>query len=154
MKRISVLAGAVFALFTSGSAFAYDLAYTTTTANMRSGPTVVSRIVASSIAIRRFNVDNCSGGWCFAHIAGRTGYISSSLLEFNADAPPPRVVERTYVSRKSSARMSSPSMSIPTPITLVQRSFSVAAVRTGMAAGTMAGIITAGTVAGWHHWRR
>ncbi len=97
MKRISVLAGAVFALFTSGSAFAYDLAYTTTTANMRSGPTVVSRIVASLDRNTEVHVDNCSGGWCFAHIAGRTGYISSSLLEFNADAPPPRVVERTYV---------------------------------------------------------
>ena len=96
MKRISVLAGAVFALLISESAFAADLAYTTSAANMRSGPTVASRIVATLGSNTEIRIDNCSDGWCFGRVGGRAGYISASLLDFNADAGP-RVVERTYI---------------------------------------------------------
>lgn len=96
MKRISIAVGAAFALLASQAAFAADLAYTTSAANMRSGPTVAARIVATLGSNTEVRIDNCSGGWCFGRVGGRAGYISSSLLDFDGEAGP-TVVERTYV---------------------------------------------------------
>lgn len=96
MKRISVLFGVGLAVLASGAALADDLAYTRSSATLRSEPRSRSRVVASLSRDTEVHVRDCHDGWCYSRVGDRSGYVSASLLDFDGDTGA-TVVERTYV---------------------------------------------------------
>jgi hypothetical protein len=84
-----------FAALSAGSAKAAP-AVATTTVNLRQGPGTTYPVVAKIPGGSMIDVAGCSGEWCQASFAGRSGYVIATALG-QGGPPPPGLPPPGYV---------------------------------------------------------
>jgi uncharacterized protein YraI len=91
------LAGLI-AVCAFSAAEAESIAYTTSSTVLRSDPSSSAQVVATLPKDSELSIGHCTNGWCLAHFGTRSGYVSTSRLDFaDSGDTAGTVVERTYV---------------------------------------------------------